>query len=111
MNKLVVLWKTGNLIDINELVFPYVYNSKLKKWWDDVEVIIWGDSQRAISENKNVQDIVKKMIDANITVYACKKCADDLCLVDHLESLGIDVQYTGALLTKRLQSDAKVITF
>lgn len=44
MNKLVVLWKTDNLIDIQEMVIPYIHNSKKKNWWDEVEVIIWGAS-------------------------------------------------------------------
>ncbi|MDI6453049.1 hypothetical protein [Peloplasma aerotolerans] len=111
MKHLVVLWKTSNLTDINELVFPYIYNSKIKKWWDEVEVIIWGDSQRAIYENVVVQNNIKKMMEAGVMFHACKKCAEDLCLIDFLESQNIDVQYTGVLLTERLQSDAKVITF
>lgn len=111
MKKLVVLWKTGNLIDISELVFPYIFNSKIKNWWDEVEVIIWGDSQRAISEHSIIREYVQKLVDAGIILHACKKCAEDLCLVEHLESQGIDVQYTGVLLTEMLQSDAKVITF
>ena len=111
MKHLVVLWKSSNLTDINELVFPYIYNSKAKKWWDAVEVIIWGDSQRIIHETIEVQEHIKKMMEIGVIFHACKKCAQDLCLIDFLESQHINVQYTGVLLTERLQSDAKVITF
>jgi hypothetical protein len=110
MNKLVVLWKTDSIIDIEELSVPYVFASKKNKWWDEVSVIIWGASQKLVSENKNIQAYIKQMLDKGIHVHACKKCADDLCVSDRLSKIGVDVLYTGVLLTEFLQSDAKVLT-
>ncbi len=110
MNKLVVLWKSDNLIDIMEMITPYTLGSMRYNWWDEVEVIIWGASQKIVSTNKEVQKRIKLMMASGIKVHACKKCAEDLCVVDQLESQGIDVLYTGELLTSFLQSDAKVIT-
>lgn len=110
MNKLAVLWKTDSIIDIEELLVPYVFASKKNKWWDDVSVIIWGASQKIVSENERLQDYIKKMLEAGIRVHACKKCADDLCVADKLSNIGVDVLYTGVLLTEFLQSDSKVLT-
>lgn len=110
MNKLAVLWKTDSIIDIEELLVPYVNASKKNEWWDDVTVIIWGASQKLVSENERLQNYVKEMIEAGIHVHACKKCAEDLCVVNHLSNIGVDVMYTGVMLTEFLQSDAKVIT-
>ena len=42
MNRLVVLWKSDNLIDIEEMIAPYILASKQKHWWNEVSVIIWG---------------------------------------------------------------------
>ncbi len=110
MKKLVVLWKSDNLIDIKEMIFMYITNSMRYSWWDQIEVIIWGASQKLVSENVEIQKEIKKMMALGIKFHACKKCADDLCVASHLESIGIDVHYTGVLLTEKLQSDATVIT-
>ncbi|MFP4478645.1 MAG: DsrE family protein [Candidatus Izemoplasmatales bacterium] len=109
-NHLLVLWKTDSMIDVEELLIPYVFASKKNEWWDQVSVIIWGGSQRLVSENKAIQDKVIQMLDLGIQVHACKKCADDLCVADHLSQVGIDVLYTGEMLTEYLKSDAKVLT-
>jgi len=110
MNKLVVLWKSDNLIDIQEMITPYIIASKKNKWWDDVEVIIWGASQKVVASNDDVKRRIALMLKQNIKVYACKKCAEDLQIEKTLSDLNINVIYTGELLTAFLQSDAKVIT-
>jgi len=110
MEKLVVLWKGDNLTDILELITPYIIASKKNKWWDDVEVIIWGASQIIVANNEEVKRRVAMMIRQDIKVYACKKCAEDLGLTTALTDQKINVMYTGELLTSFLKSDAKVIT-
>ena len=51
------------------------------------------------------------MLKENIKVYACKKCAEDLKVEDILNKIGIDVMYTGVLLTEFIKEDnTKVIT-
>lgn len=72
MNKLVVLWKTDSIIDIEELLVPYVLASKKNQWWEEINVIIWGGSQKLVSENEQVQAYIKKMLEVGIQVHACK---------------------------------------
>lgn len=110
MKKLIVLWKSDNLIDIKEMIFMYITNSMINSWWDQIEVIIWGASQKLVSENIEIQEEIKRMMNLGIKFHACKKCADDLCVSPQLKSIGIDVHYTGLFLTEKLQSDATVIT-
>ncbi|MDT8337416.1 MAG: hypothetical protein RQ856_06295 [Candidatus Izemoplasmatales bacterium] len=110
MKKLVVLWKSDNLVDIEEMITPYIIASKKNKWWDEVEVIIWGASQKVVATDDEVKRKVALMMKQNINVYACKKCAEDLGIEKELSSQHINVMYTGELLTEFLQSDAKVIT-
>ena len=110
MEKLVVLWKSNNLIDILEMITPYILVSQRNGWWDEVEVIIWGASQEIVAHNDEVRSRVKMMVNRKIKVHACLKCAEDLDVVERLKSLGIDVHYSGELLTEILKSDAKLIT-
>jgi hypothetical protein len=107
MRKVCILWKTGNRIDIETMVLPYILNSKVKGWWDEVEVIIWGDSQQTIANEPDYQKAVRNMIEEGIVVFACKACADKLCVTELLQGLKVDVQYTGKLLSERLQ-DASI---
>ncbi len=110
MNKLVVLWKDDNLINIQEMVTPYIIASKKNGWWDELEVIIWGASQKKVVESEEIQRRIKLMIKQDIPVYACRKCAEDLGIAELLKNLNINVLYTGELLTERLKSEATVIT-
>jgi hypothetical protein len=110
MKKLVALWKSDNLIDIQEMITPYIITSKKNKWWDEVEVIIWGASQVVVANNEDVKRRINLMNKQDIKIYACKKCAEDLGVIEALKALNINVMYTGELLTEFLQSDATVIT-
>ena len=64
-----------------------------------------------IAENFDIKLDIEAMIHDGVKVSACKSCSDNLCVTNHLSELGIDVVYTGMLLTERLQSDCKVLTF
>ena len=110
MDKLAVLWKTDNKTDIEEMVIPYILGSMKNGWWDTVDVIIWGASQKIVSEDPEVRKHVEAMIRAGVNVHACKKCSDDLCLTDPLKATGVDVRYTGVMLTEFLKGDTEVIT-
>lgn len=110
MRKLVVLWKSDNLVDIYELITPYIISSKKNNWWDEVEVILWGASQKVVVNDEEVKRRIRMMQKQNIPIYACKKCAEDLDIEKELIELSINVLYTGELLTELLQSDAKVLT-
>lgn len=41
-NELVVLWTSGDREVALKMVFMYTLNSKLKGWWKDVTLIVWG---------------------------------------------------------------------
>ncbi|ERJ11509.1 hypothetical protein [Haloplasma contractile] len=112
MNKLFVLWKTDNLIDIEQMVIPYIHHSKKMGWWDEIEVMIWGASQKVVANNFSIKVDIEAMKHDGIKFNACKSCSDNLCVSNELSALGVDVVYTGEILTDRLQSDEyKVITF
>lgn len=109
--KLCVVWKSSNEIDIEKFIIPYIYNSKAKKWFDEVEVLVWGASQEIIANSSLYKQKLKEMVDSGIPVYACKMCADGLNVTDVLESMGVNVIYTGVYLSDQIKNpNTEVIT-
>jgi len=107
---LYVLWTNADPITSEKMVFMYTLNSKLKGWWPEVTLIIWGATAKYVAEDKGVQDTIKSLIRAGVKVSACKACAEQLGVADILESLGVEVIYWGIPLTEVLKSDDKLIT-
>lgn len=109
--KLAVLWTSGDPDVAYKVCFMYTYNAKQSKWFDEVELIIWGPSSRLLAGDKTLQAEVKKMMEAGVVVRACKACADSYGSTEKIESMGIEVRYMGVPLTQMLQGDNKVMVF
>ncbi len=111
MSKVLVVWKSNNNIDIHNFVIPYCYNAVMHKWFDGVELLIWGASQEKVMEDTVIQQRVANLVKNNVTVYACKMCSDNVGASEVLKELGVNVRYTGDLLSDRLKDkDYEVIT-
>ena len=63
----------------------------------DATLVIWGPSAKLLSEDKDLQDYVKKIMDQGTDVKACKGCADMYEVSPKLEELGITVKYMGKM--------------
>jgi hypothetical protein len=111
MSKLLIVWKSDHETDIHNFIVPYAYNAQAHEWFDQVEILIWGASQEKIAQDTIIQQRVKNLIKNEITIYACKMCADKVSASQILSELGVQVKYTGNLLTERLKSpDWEVLT-
>lgn len=108
-DSLVVLWTSGDREAALNMVFMYTLNSKLKGWWDDVRLIVWGPSSELLSKDKELQEKVKEMKEAGVVLEACKACADNYGVSEDLENLGIDVRYMGEPLSEYLKEGRKVL--
>jgi hypothetical protein len=93
--KLVVLWTSGDKEVAEKMVFMYTYNSKKFGWWKDITLIVWGPSAKLLSEDKDLQDYIKKIMEQGTIVKACKGCADMYGVSEKLGNLGIEVKYMG----------------
>ena len=109
-DKLVVVWTSGDKEVAMKMVFMYTFNAKKYEWWDDITLLVWGPSSKLLTEDKELQDYVKKMLDSGIHVLACKGCADMYGISDELEQIGVTVRYTGKDLTSFIK-ERQVITF
>ncbi|MFC1476969.1 DsrE family protein [candidate division KSB1 bacterium] len=111
-SKLAVLWTSGDRDVALKMVFMYTFNAKKNGWWDEIQFIVWGPSSKLLSEDRELQDYIKRMKDEGIELLACKACADSYGVSDNLTGLGIEVKYMGVPLTDLIKSgEWKTVTF
>jgi len=108
--KLFILWTNSDEILFEKMVLMYAKNSLLKKWWDDVTVIIWGSTAKLTANSIIVKAGILELVKTGVTVSACKACSDQLGVSEKLLELGIELKYWGEPLSMILQNDQKLIT-
>jgi len=106
---LVVLWTSGDREVALKMVFMYTLNAKLKGWWEEVILIVWGPSAKLLSQDAELREKIGQMKEAGVVLEACKACADLYGVSPDLEALGIEVRYMGAPLSEYLKEDRSVL--
>lgn len=109
-SKLAVLWTSDDPNLAEKMAFMYTYNAKKQGWFDEVVLIIWGPSAKLLSENKMLQDYVKKMQEAGVVVEACMACAKMYGVDQKLLELDIDVKGMGVPLSNYLKEGWKTLS-
>lgn len=107
---LFVLWTNDNPVTAEKMVFMYTVNSLKHGWWEKVTLIVWGATAKLVSENPDIQKMIKEALDAGVHISACKACADQLGVTENLENLGIEVIYWGVPLTDVLKNNETLLT-
>ncbi len=108
---LLIVWTSGDRDVALNMVFMYAANARKHGWWDEVTLLVWGPSQKVLTEDQELQDKLAEMVELGVDVAACKACADRYAATEDLESLGVRVFYTGQFLTEWISSAGHVITF
>ena len=106
---LVVLWTSGDREVALKMVFMYTLNAKLKGWWEEVILIVWGPSAKLLSQDEELQGRIEQMKEAGVVLEACKACADLYGVAPDLEAMGIEVKYMGVPLSDYLKEDRAVL--
>jgi len=109
--QLAVVWTSNDPEVAEKVCFMYTENARLKGWFDEVVLIVWGPSAKLLSENKILQERIKQMIAEGVKVEACVACANMYGVTDQLTALGIEVKAMGPVLTVYLKENWKVLTF
>jgi len=109
-DKLVVLWTSGDREVALKMVFMYTYNAKARGWWEDITLVVWGPSAKLLTEDKELQEYLAKIMEAGVTVKACKGCSDQYGVSEELEELGITVLYIGKELTDYMKEGREMLT-
>lgn len=107
---LVVLWTSGDREKALKMVFMYSKNAKLRGWWKNVIIIIWGPSAELAVKDAEIHQALKEIQEAGVVLQACKACSDMYGTSADLEKLGVDVQYIGETFTDYLKREYTVIT-
>ena len=106
-----ILWINDNPVTAEHMVFMYATNSLLKGWWEHVHLIVWGATTKLLCENEAMQKLVRRFIDEGGQVSACKRCAENLHVLDKLESIeGVKVYYIGERFSEIVKGTEKLIT-
>ena len=117
--KLLVLWTNADKETAIQMVFMYTKNAKIKLWWEEVTLLIWGAPTRLVAEDEEIQAYIRELQQAGVRTIACKKCAENIGVVEALEAQqmehakgqpSIEVFYTGVFLTDWLKSDKALLT-
>jgi hypothetical protein len=109
-NELNVLWTNANPVTAEHMVFLYTINAKKRNWFDEVKIIIWGDTARLAAENEVIRSLIKTALSVGVIVEGCLACASALEVKEELEALGVTLAYMGQPLTEILKSEAYLLT-
>jgi len=109
-NKLNVLWTNADPVTSEHMVFLYAINAKKKKWFDEVRIIIWGQTSKLAVENENIRNLIKIAISEGVVVDGCLACARALGVEEELKDLGVNLSYMGQPLTDIIKSEAYLLT-
>lgn len=106
---LVVLWTTGEKDVFTKMLHIYVSNAKKLGWFKDITLIVWGPSAKLLAEDKELQKMVKQLIDKGVILEACIWCSNQYGVTEDLKAIGIDVKGMGTPLTKYIKDPRKEV--
>lgn len=109
-NHLHILWTNADPLTSQFMVMMYATNSKSRRWWEEVTVIIWGATARLAAEDAAIKDCIKIAQHAGVKFSACIACARQLGVTELLEAQDIELLSWGPPLTELIQSGAPLIT-
>ena len=110
MEKLNILWTTDNKDTVFNMLIMYATNAKIRGWWENVNLIVWGASAKLIGNDNRIQSEIMEMINQGVQIEACKDCCDNFGVTDKLIKLGINVRYMGEPLTAYIKAGEKILT-
>ncbi len=90
----------------------YAGNAYRRGWFDEVEVIFFGPSEKEVAMDRDLQ---QKMMDilneTGLKILACKAVADGYEVADSLSNIGIDVMYVGEYISNKIKKGVKVLVW
>ncbi len=110
VDKLAVLWTSADKEVAQKMVFMYTKNSRLRDWWGQVRLIVWGPSAKLLATDQDLQEELEELKQAGVELQACKACADQYGVSEKLAELGVEVIFMGQPLTSYLKGDWEVLS-
>lgn len=92
----------------------FAINAKKNKWLDNVNVVLFGPSEKMIATAESDSPIGKLMgqaIQLGVVPIACRAIADGEGITKELMGIGVEVEYVGAIISSFIKKDYQVLTF
>ncbi len=110
--RLAVVWTSNDADVAHRMALMYSGAAARQGWFDEVQLIVWGPSQKLVVADKDVRAAVDRLRESGVAVVACLACADTFGIAEDLREAGLDVRYMGRPLTGYLKSpDWAVMTY
>ncbi len=110
MDKLNILWTSGDPDTFFNMLARYSVNSVTKGWWSGVNVILWGATVRLAGTDTRIQVELMEMLRAGVTLEACRDCCEMFGVEPVIEKLGITIRSLGEPFTEYIKAGEKIIT-
>nr|WP_321410614.1 DsrE family protein [uncultured Carboxylicivirga sp.] len=110
-DKLMVIWSSGDPEVAIKVCLMYTHAAAKNKWFDIVNLIVWGPSVKLLLEDETVKEKVLQMKTDGVIIEACVNCADMYGVADDLRNLDFDVKPMGLPVTQRLKEGWKQLNF
>jgi len=105
-----ILWTSDNKEVALNMLLMYAYNAIKRKWWKEINIIIWGPSVKLVSEDLDIQNELLVLKSLNINFFACKECAKLYGLEKKLTDLGIEIRDMGMPLSRHIKNGRNLLT-
>ena len=99
---LVVLWSSGD---------PYAGAAKRFGWFREVILIVWGPSEKLLTENTVLKNKVAELEKEGVIVEACVACSNMYGVTNELKVCQVDVKGMGVPLTHYLKRGYKTVCY
>ena len=81
----------------------YARRTVTEKFMEDTKVFLFGPSEEVIAYDTELQDFLKRYMEVEKKVLACKWCSDDYGVSDRLRDLGVTVEYIGVFVSQAIR--------
>jgi len=106
-----ILWTNADITTGKLMVMMYSKYSKIRGWWDEVTVILWGATTKLMAESAEMQaEMVMLREEYGVNFVGCITCAKELGVDEKLSELGVELESWGPHLTRLIQTKAPLIS-
>jgi hypothetical protein len=89
----------------------YTGAAKKNGWFKEVILIVWGPSEKLLSENSKLKDKVASMKKDGVIVEACVACSNMYGVTKDLKVCEVDVKGMGVPLTRYLKRGYRIVSY
>ena len=93
LNKIVVVWALKSPEVVREMVLAHTRDFKLRGFWDQVRLVMWGPSVTLFAKDEALQAELEELKNSGVEVQICKRSADGYDVTDKIASLKSDLVY------------------